>query len=166
MSMKILLKMHDIIGIDRNTICGYNRFETGTKWGYATKVLSTTQFPLCICLNISSSSLLFILSLLLISLCSSAFCFCSFVLSSSPSFWWFGKMFRSFVRLLETETIHLNFIRFHERELLSVHIYTGSFQASYNHDIGAFALNTRSCVCVRHFQRIKKIVFRTRMANA
>lgn len=49
---------------------------------------------------------------------SIALCFCRFVsLSSSPSVWWFGRMFRVW---LEIESgIHLNFIQCGERELLA-----------------------------------------------
>lgn len=44
--------------------------------------------------------------------------FCLRLLSSSPSFRWFCKMF---VCRFKQKTIHLRFIRFHERELLLVH---------------------------------------------
>lgn len=152
--------MHDIIGIDRNTICGNNRFRNRNKMWIHTSQISLIYYTISIVHPLKFFSFLRLFVIYIVFACDFVVLICSLflfvLLSSSPSFGWFGKMFHSFFRSLETETIHLNFIRFHERELLSVH--TGSPLACYNHDMLLLWSHAHECVG-DIFNELRKLYF-------
>lgn len=128
MSMRMRMRRAVVLAFDRNTICGNNRFRKQEQNCQMKRMsyLSLIQFSLChifFCsLVIYTASLLAIqriMSVRIVTLIGPvSLFFCLHLLSSSPSFRWFCKMF---VCRFKQKTIHLRFIRFHERELLSVH---------------------------------------------